>query len=304
MRRPRFINQEDFLNELLISNKSYAEGKFKVTGTFSDIHHRITCECKIHGEWRPFASNLLYKGSGCPKCASLHNGANRSARAVVDAKKEIAKNQNNLIFFDDFNSFRDIKVSCPIHGELNVHFYSTSNIAEKECPKCKANRVFKEKLYKANEKYRNGLFKVTGDYKGSHQPIECYCKKHGYWNTSVPASLLAGVGCPKCSQAKPRETNKTAQIVRYFKNNPTGFATDCANKYNINKQTVKTVIYRLYQKQVKDYVNEKEKQVIDWVTKNPDKNINDCIKELNFAPATVMKYFDTAMERRNADAIY
>lgn len=60
---------EQFVNELSIANPN-----IEVLGKYTMNKNKIMCRCKIHNyTWQADPNHLLYRQTGCPRCASYHN---------------------------------------------------------------------------------------------------------------------------------------------------------------------------------------------------------------------------------------
>jgi len=112
-----------------------------------------------------------------------------------------------------------IECECPVHGVWNTTTPNDLLSKNRSCPKCgkekraknlaKTKEQFLEELYKKNEHYRNGGFKVLGEYVNAHTPIECECPIHGVWSTTRPHELLKGTfGCPHCNTRRKIDHNE------------------------------------------------------------------------------------------------
>lgn len=99
-----------------------------------------------------------------------------------------------------------IECKCPIHGNW---FSAPQNMVRQNsrCPKCsgkykKTTSDFIRDLEIKNTHYRNGEFKVVGEYIDNKTPIACECPIHGIWDSTLPTNLLVhNYGCPRCSKS-------------------------------------------------------------------------------------------------------
>lgn len=121
------------------------------------------------------------------------------------------KIHNNKYTYPDFtynNNEDKIKIVCPIHGQFEQ---SISNHASgKGCQKCARELVGLKKKSKIENILE--IFKdVHGDlylydkfieYRGVHDKIDIFCKKHNEYFTQSINSHKRGNGCPKCGKEK------------------------------------------------------------------------------------------------------
>lgn len=86
------------------------------------------------------------------------------------------------------------------------------------------HKYFMERLYKSNEKYRNGEFEIVGEYTSMRNSIACKCKNDGnLWYPKADNLLHNNHGCPKCrdnSRMVKLEEFKRRLVINniYFKN--------------------------------------------------------------------------------------
>lgn len=157
--------------------------------------------CPIHGKIRMKPKDHLKYKYGCPKCTGR-------SLSTYDWIKRFFEVHGNLYSYDEFvflgSKIKSI-VICPKHGRFeitpNAHYYGEG------CPECAKERVqqfnsmgkekFLEKAYEIyHGEYRYGDNMV---YVNAHTPINAYCDKHGWFETT-PNNHLKGKGCPKCAR--------------------------------------------------------------------------------------------------------
>lgn len=100
---------EQFVKELSIANPN-----IEVLGKYTTNKDKILCRCKIHNYvWNGDPNHLLYRKTGCPKCASYHNENTLDNilnswgyKFTVQKRFQDCRDKNTLPFdryLDDFN---------------------------------------------------------------------------------------------------------------------------------------------------------------------------------------------------------
>lgn len=198
-----------FLEELVEKNSHYRNGEFQVTGEYLKSDAPVDCYCPIHGTWKTSTPNhLLSRNGSCPECAKprRRNKLSRTMDQFLDElleKNSHYRNGEFRVVGKYINSDTPIVCECLVHGKWDTSRPSDL-LHGGGCPKCSgvaklSKDEFLEKLYEKNEHYRNGEFKVVGEYINQTTPIDCECPIHGVWTSSRPGSLLNGnIGCPMC----------------------------------------------------------------------------------------------------------
>ena len=82
------------------------------------------------------------------------------------------------------------------------------------------NDEFLKRLNDKNAYFREGKFRVIGEYRGMHFPVECECPVHGKWIVREAHDLTKGSGCPSCAKENRRISNieKLKEKNTHFQN--------------------------------------------------------------------------------------
>ena len=86
------------------------------------------------------------------------------------------------------------------------------------CPLC-AGKIKTTKVFMDEMSLKNPNIEVIGEYISAKTKILCRCKLDGYEWFCNPTSLLAGVGCPVCSNVKKKTTEEYIESVNLIDEN-------------------------------------------------------------------------------------
>jgi hypothetical protein len=165
---------------------------------------KVQIKCPIHGIFEQTPDHHL-QGNSCPKCSQERiNKQNKSnKREFIEKSHIIHKNKYDYKLVIYSRSNEKVKIICPIHGIFNQS--PNSHLSKHGCPNCSidAKRILysmgKEKFINKSKKIHQNYYKYDQvNYKNNNTKVCIICPKHGCF-TQVPASHLAGNGCPKCS---------------------------------------------------------------------------------------------------------
>ena len=156
--------------------------------------------------------------------------------------KEMSMKQPNIEVIGTYQGGQiKIKCKCKIDGHK---WEATPNnlLNGHGCPVCgKKIKILKQR--KTHEQFLQELqqvnpnIEVLGTYKTGHNKILCRCKIDGYEWEPIPATLLQGIGCPKCA-GKPKRTHEqfikelahlhpNIQVLGTYKNTATNLKCKC-----------------------------------------------------------------------------
>ena len=188
---------------------------------------KVCIICPKHGEfWQAPTRHL--NSLGCKNCANDHK---KQIRRMTNEefKNKINEKYGNKFNLENtkyINSRTKIKVTCQIHGEIEIF---PRTLLDCGCPKCnKENRIIKkkEKINKIiklkneiKQKKKNVLIEnfhnVHGDkydyskinFINMSTKICIGCPTHGdFWQ--IPRNHLNGHGCPLCARENIKNKNK------------------------------------------------------------------------------------------------
>lgn len=80
---------DEFLKELFLKNKHFANCEFEVLGQYVNIHTPIQCRCKIDGYTWYSEPNHLLQGHGCPVCGG---------KRVIKGYNDVATTHPELLY--------------------------------------------------------------------------------------------------------------------------------------------------------------------------------------------------------------
>ena len=164
---------------------------------YKNAHQKVEIICPIHGIFEQEPNS--HKISGCPDC----NG-NRKSNNDEFIKKAVERHGNKYDYsnVNYINNRTDVKIGCPIHGEINQTPESHLNTCG--CGKCSGNikSTNEEFITKARKKHGNKYDYSNLIYLGAHQQVEIICPIHGIFYRTARDHYLYGWGCHKCKKEK------------------------------------------------------------------------------------------------------
>ncbi len=207
------LSQEEFLVRLASLDTGY--GLEQVSYTSMD--KPITLVCRNHGPFTARAGNVLYRKSGCPKCAGELTGL-RSRKPLdyyVEKSRIIHGGRFEYLGVEYQGAAAYLRILCKDHGEFLQ--LAQDHIKGIGCSKCAvevydhpsfinvATRVHGSRYDYSQAIYNKALSKV----------IIC-CKDHGPF-AQTPSSHINGQGCPKCANVGPSDAQvEIANFMRQF----------------------------------------------------------------------------------------
>ena len=165
-----------------------------------------------HPTWKARPYTLL-NGIGCPECGRI-TAAKTRTRTHQDFEIEMQQIDPTIEIIGKYTKVTErIEVRCKNCGH-NWNPLGYSLLSGKGCPHCSAlngAKKRKNKLsVKTTEQFKKELaeinqnIKVVGEYINNKTKISVECLVCGNKWDVVPASLLNGHGCPKCSRRKKK----------------------------------------------------------------------------------------------------
>lgn len=129
-------DKQSFVKEAnLIHNFEYDYDKFIYTKSV----HKSLITCRKHGDFLQSANKHL-QGRGCPECAKVENGKNKTRLALIGIEDKLRGVHGDKYTYPDLSGVRrkdKIEVTCKVHGS----FISTLDqlLRGNGCSKCGAN---------------------------------------------------------------------------------------------------------------------------------------------------------------------
>ena len=165
-----------------------------------------------HPTWKARPYTLL-NGIGCPECRRITAAKTRTC-THQDFEIEMQQINPTIEIIGKYTKVTErIEVRCKNCG-YNWNPLGYSLLSGKGCPHCSAlngAKKRKNKLsVKTTEQFKKELaeinqnIKVVGEYINNKTKISVECLVCGNKWDVVPASLLNGHGCPKCSRRKKK----------------------------------------------------------------------------------------------------
>jgi hypothetical protein len=172
---------------------------------YSNVPEEVCCKekveiiCKSHGSFFQ-CSEIHYRGSGCPKCASANSNKDRKLTTEEFIKRAVkvhgAKYDYSKV--DYKNSKTKVEIVCRTHGSFFQ--CAESHYRGIGCSKCAKNAevTFKEFVRRSNEKHNFAYTYNESSFTNVKTKTKIVCSKHGeFWQ--VPFDHYSGNGCPKCA---------------------------------------------------------------------------------------------------------
>lgn len=185
--------------------------------SYTSMDKPITLVCRNHGPFTARAGNVLYRKSGCPKCAGELTGL-RSRKPLdyyVEKSRIIHGGRFEYLGVEYQGAAAYLRILCKDHGEFLQ--LAQDHIKGIGCSKCAvevydhpsfinvATRVHGSRYDYSQAIYNKALSKV----------IIC-CKDHGPF-AQTPSSHINGQGCPKCANVGPSDAQvEIANFMRQF----------------------------------------------------------------------------------------
>jgi len=207
------LTQEEFVSRLEDLNSGYGLELVRYEG----MGKAITLVCRNHGPFTARAGNVLYRKSGCPKCAGELTGL-RSRKPLsyyVEKSRAVHGDRFEYLGVEYRNSAAYLKVLCSEHGEFLQ--LAQDHIKGVGCSKC-AVEIYDQ------ASFINVAMRVHGSrydysqavYSGALSKVVIACKDHGPF-VQTPSSHINGQGCPKCATVGPSEAQvEIANFMRQF----------------------------------------------------------------------------------------
>lgn len=187
------LSQKEFMARLVTMNTGY--GLEQVSYTSMD--RPVTLVCKDHGPFTARAGNVLYRKSGCPKCAAELTGL-RSRKPLsyyVEKSRAVHGDRFEYLGVEYKDAAAYLRVLCKDHGEFlqsaNSH---TSGVG---CVKC-SKPIWDTESFKQQAALAHGArYDYTeSSYVDAQTKVQILCPDHGeFWQLPSCHAHL-DQGCP------------------------------------------------------------------------------------------------------------
>lgn len=187
-------------------------------GIWINTKTRLLMRCNEHnieGSTRYY--ELLKNGWRCSKCKRIAQKG-KGMLTPQEARRRVEKvfennNPGNYDFFkieETFTGYKnDVTITCPIHGDFQVKYYTLINCKKIKCPKCRPMSAHEaiEKINTIIETRLNNDIEFLGfvddNWIGRNTRLILKCKIHGcIWESTTYGSLCSGSlkGISRCSE--------------------------------------------------------------------------------------------------------
>lgn len=222
---------EQYVEELKRMNSNII-----VIDTYINANVPILHKCLIDGyEWKAQPSNIL-SGKGCPKCG------NNLKKTHYEYVAELSLINPDIDVLEKYiNSNTPILHRCKKHN-IQWKVVPHSILQGCGCVECGREKLSK-KLHKSHEQYIEELGKINPNitaiekYIDANTKILHKCLIDGYEWYAIPAKILYGAGCPKCTGTIKRtheeyvyevsEINPDIEVIGKYANTTTPILHKC-----------------------------------------------------------------------------
>jgi len=159
---------------------------------------KVKIICPIHGVFEQSSDVHIFYKCGCPKCS----GKYITTEEVIEQSIKTHSNKYDYSLVEYKNSYTDIKIICPIHGEFSQNSYS--HIKGSGCPKCitEQSRIkIDDFIVRSNIIHNNKYDYTLVNYVNTRTKVKIICPIHGEFS-QTPNKHLQNRGCPHCRMSK------------------------------------------------------------------------------------------------------
>lgn len=207
----QILTQEEFIARArLLHNDKYDYSQVEYQG----VAKKIKIGCPVHGFFEQNASNHIFRGNGCKKCAIAQSAKDNltDANDFLERIKKIHGSRYDYSEVDYKGTSRKVKIICREHGVFwqgaGAHLKGSGC---QQCAKITGARSLRTKtaefLTRAAIVHGNKYDYSLVQLKGAHKKIKIICPKHGLFRQEQ-GSHLRGNGCPSCKMSKGEQAIK------------------------------------------------------------------------------------------------
>jgi hypothetical protein len=168
-------------------------------------------ECLIDGyKWKTSSSNVIDRGTGCPKC----NKCSKLTNEILDERLK----SKNVVTFSEYKSLKhEMQFQCKICNHIWAN-KPNDMLSIRGCPKCYkviwiTNEIVDERLL-----LENIPIKRIGEYESSLKKLKFQCIICNHtWDSLFNNILKAGHRCTNCSVSLRQEKLTKHLIEKYIK---------------------------------------------------------------------------------------
>lgn len=195
------LSHDEFLQRLLELNTGYGLDEVR----YESMSKHITLVCKEHGRFSAQAGNVLYRKSGCPKCAVESNGkrSRKSFESYVNRARAVHGERFEYLGVEYENAQAYLRVYCREHGEFRQS--AQDHLRGIGCQKCSKPMFDHGSFIAIANQVHGAVYDYSlSEYRYAIEPVTILCKRHGKFE-QTPSSHVNGQGCPKCANVGPSE---------------------------------------------------------------------------------------------------
>lgn len=207
------LSRDEFLRRLLELNTGYGLDEVR----YESMSRHITLVCKEHGRFSAQAGNVLYRKSGCPKCAVESNGkrSRKSFESYVNRARAVHGERFEYLGVEYENAQAYLMVYCREHGEFRQ--LANSHLNGVGCIKCSKPIWDTDSfIVEANKVHENKYSYFGANYTGSTNKVVITCPDHGEFLQLPSCHVHLAQGCPKCANIGPSEAQ--LEIYKFLSN--------------------------------------------------------------------------------------
>lgn len=191
-----------------------------VPGSYTKMFSPVALVCPQHGEFHTLASNVVNKGTGCPKCAAAARGEVQRMTQDRFLARAAQVHGTKYVYSGTHvaHGSAPVSIECPEHGVFAQT--PVKHLSGHGCPQC-AIDARTVKITKTRAQFAADATLVHGgrydysrfEYVDAKTPGTIVCQKHGPFE-QTPDAHLAGKGCSKCTSQVSRWEGEVAEFLR------------------------------------------------------------------------------------------
>lgn len=175
-----------------------------IEGSYKNASSPVSVVCPEHGQFEALAGNLIYNGSGCPKCSRKRVGAKLS-QSLEDYVEKANLVHNGKYTYTGIMRRPDgtwLKIVCPEHGEFEQR--AQDHLKGRGCNRCHKKMFDTQSFIKeASLIHRDKYDYSKASYVAALEKVTLVCHEHGPFEQRPACHVSLGQGCPICGGIGP-----------------------------------------------------------------------------------------------------
>lgn len=166
--------------------------------SFRDMKSVVKCECSEHGKFETYPNTLIY-GYGCPGCAHIAKGMNKSNNSgsrFVERVKSVHGDRYDLSHAVYRNARSKVIIICKDHGAFEI--YPHELYKGTGCPYCSGRLLCPSDFQKQVDMVHGEGRYTCNAFEPMSITVTTTCNKCGNKWEAYHQSLRRGIGCPNC----------------------------------------------------------------------------------------------------------